>query len=1172
MSDRRGSDSLLSEELRVSSHYLRAANVELTAVTTVSSYMPTVRGLDVVRRMTRAISTPQSNRSWSLTGPYGTGKSSFALFLSALLSACDDPLRQTAFDALTELDEGLAHELDSALSSLPNASSNGFVIATATAQPEPVAHSILRALEVGIKRRWPTRRPSEVKEALDVAHRSPSASALTSLIAAVADRSPLLLLIDEFGKNLEQFTESRDPADLFVMQAIAEHAAAGGGTVLFVTLQHLAFDDYVRGATAVERREWSKVQGRFEDIAFIETADDAARLIAGVLDDSEASPKFRKARREWAEAAMPRLEELGLAARFAGGIDTVEACYPLHPLVVLALPELCARFGQHGRTMFTFLAGTEPKSLGDYLETARWSPRHLPTVGLEDIYDFFVANAARQASSSGSRWLEVESRVREAAGRPAADHELLKIVGVLNLVSQGGVLRAAAATIALAAGNGCESSTTTLDDLQRLASQGLVAYRSFADEYRLWQGSDFDLGAAVEIERERLAAVPTSQLLDRVQGSAFVVAGRHSQRVGMLRYFATTFVDSSASSQLARDDARADGLIVYFVGDPVDAKKLRADDMRPTIVVTTGSSGAVEAMVREVAALEAVETWPELAMDWVAAREVGERSSELKRKLEHALLKAYAPDTEGVTCWLVHAGKQERLDITKAGAGVSSVLSAVCDRIYSESPVVRNEMLARRELTSQGAKARRELITAMIDSSEVERLSMEGFGPERAMYEAFLRHTGVHACRSGVWSFGPPTKSDPLRSAYDGLIKTLEWSGENELTASDLFDVLRQPPFGLTDGPLPVLLVAALLSRRDDVALFQDGTFLPALTPDVAERLVKTPDRFRIKHFALTPERRRLLTSLADAMPGGAATGPSARNESLLRVVAPLLNLARRLPDAIRFADDLSPATTAVRDVLFSAKEPDELMFQDLPLACGLRPLRGAFTKAEGARFIDTLRNTVSELEDAYPTLLRWIGTSLARALSLDADVSVLRSDLQSVSRQIGDKLLDQKLQAFVFLASDTGLDDLGWLEAIGLALAEKPPVAWRPADRQSFEAGLLAVTSAVKRVQALHFESVVDATEGFVAQRHTVTHTDGHEDNLLMAADDTAVAAARPEVVQLIDALSAKGAHELNAFVMAFWAELTERELSASTVMIRPSRAALTAKSQRTAKQERNA
>ena len=38
-----------------------------------------------------------------------------------------------------------------------------------------------------------------------------------------------------------------------------------------MTFQHMAFDDYVVGASSKRRREWAKIQGRFEEIVFSNT-------------------------------------------------------------------------------------------------------------------------------------------------------------------------------------------------------------------------------------------------------------------------------------------------------------------------------------------------------------------------------------------------------------------------------------------------------------------------------------------------------------------------------------------------------------------------------------------------------------------------------------------------------------------------------------------------------------------------------------------------------------------------------------------------------------------------------------------------------------------------------------------------------------------------------------
>src|SRR5690606_39019144 len=145
--------------------------------------------------------------------------------------------------------------------------------------------------------------------------------------------------------------------DLFLLQEIAERSTGDSGMrVLTVTFQHLAFEDYVRGATATQQREWGKVQGRFEDIPFLESSDQGVLFAARVLDNSNASAGLGKRVRTWAAAAADKCLDLGLSRYLPESSTLLRASYPLHPLTLIVLPQLAARFGQHGRTLFGFLS------------------------------------------------------------------------------------------------------------------------------------------------------------------------------------------------------------------------------------------------------------------------------------------------------------------------------------------------------------------------------------------------------------------------------------------------------------------------------------------------------------------------------------------------------------------------------------------------------------------------------------------------------------------------------------------------------------------------------------------------------------------------------------------------------------------------------------------------
>ena len=175
--------------------------------------------------------------------------------------------------------------------------------------------------------------------------------------------------------------------------------------------------------------------------------------------------------------------------------EVVASCYPLHPLAALILPELCSRYGQHERTLFSFLAGPDPASAASFLATTEISDREpLPSLGLNSVYDYFVANGALAAMSSGrsSRWTEIAVRLRDIHGLSPQQTRMAKAVALLNLVSTTGTIRASSQVLSL---TDVESS----DTLAGLEAAGVVTYRDFADEYRIWQGTDVDLRRLLDV-------------------------------------------------------------------------------------------------------------------------------------------------------------------------------------------------------------------------------------------------------------------------------------------------------------------------------------------------------------------------------------------------------------------------------------------------------------------------------------------------------------------------------------------------------------------------------------------------------------------------------------------------------------------------------------------------
>ena len=99
--------SVLSKFVSVKRRYARSVNLErdFGIPDSLIGYIPTSRVIDCIERFLRATSLDNSVRAWTLTGSYGTGKSAFANFLSALCAPKGDQNHISAIQIIKQVEK-----------------------------------------------------------------------------------------------------------------------------------------------------------------------------------------------------------------------------------------------------------------------------------------------------------------------------------------------------------------------------------------------------------------------------------------------------------------------------------------------------------------------------------------------------------------------------------------------------------------------------------------------------------------------------------------------------------------------------------------------------------------------------------------------------------------------------------------------------------------------------------------------------------------------------------------------------------------------------------------------------------------------------------------------------------------------------------------------------------
>ena len=242
----------------------------------------------------------------------------------------------------------------------------------------------------------------------------------------------LLLVIDELGKFLEYAAQHPAQGDVFVLQTLAEFATRSEQTPLFfLTILHQAIEQYANKFAKSQQEEWAKVQGRFEDIAFVEPTEQVLRLIGSAIERTSES--------EQEDLSLPIEFDLKpnqlTKDEFS---ELLKNCLPLHPIVALVIDSIFRRFAQNERSLFAFLSSNEPYGLQNFLSTQHCNGTFSPLLSIANLYDYLKTNMGHRlyASRNGKKWAEIESALDRLPDPSSMQIQLIKTIGVLNIVGE----------------------------------------------------------------------------------------------------------------------------------------------------------------------------------------------------------------------------------------------------------------------------------------------------------------------------------------------------------------------------------------------------------------------------------------------------------------------------------------------------------------------------------------------------------------------------------------------------------------------------------------------------------------------------------------------------------------------------------------------------------------
>lgn len=995
--------------------------------------------------------------AFSLTGPFGTGKSAFVLNFLRLFSK-DRRLSTSARNSLAETADESTETLKtiSLLSDALPIVITGEQSSIKEVMAKGILNSIARQNIKAPSLRYISKLIKNGKTSeLDVS------KCLKDLarIARDNDFKTIILVIDEFGKLLEYAALHPKKSDIYALQQIAETRRAElSANFIFLNVLHQSFAGYARHLSQQSQNEWIKIQGRFCNLNMSERPEELSPLILASIAtrDTYGAGKINIDKKSKRRDQFEEHHSLQFMVPLLGRRDTKNLSvnsYPFNPLSIFTLPFLSKMAGQNNRSTFTFLSSNEPNSFGYFLDHT--DSDESSEITLDYLFDYFKHSAAQFGDNiSHRRWTEVEVAVERLNNPESTEAKVLKTIGVLNILQNPRVFPAREDLIQLA----FEGTATTKEDVRNaikiLIDKKIMVFRNFSQEYRIWEGSDFSIEEALAKRKETpVSSEDIIKHIEKIFPVKKIIARRHYEETGTLRVFAVRFLtlpqlqsldESNTVNKTYKSTAEGNLCIVATFTDDefIQGKEIaaRISKTLPSFSFhVTEPEPNIYNVVQEHIALEDIRASESiLANDPVAKKEVDDRLFESEHELRSLVDDTYwLFDKEFSLFW---NGQEEKLESQRA---LQKKLSSIFSAIFRKAPKNYNELLNRYFISGSVSSACNNIIEGIISARDKKCLGFEGFSAHATVYRLLYKQSGMHHEQlNGKYCFGKPTNTTWL-PFWEELNAYVATNNNKDIPLIDIIDTFTKPPFGIRPPVIQMALIAYLFTEGNGIQLFEEDSYVPEIRAVTLELIMKRPKLFYIRYSGQMEKTKPVIKALQETF---AFDSAKSSDSSLLSIIRDLYRIIRGLKQYSMQTREISPGAIAVRNEILRANKPEELLFSLLPEALSISR-DSVFSNPK--HFAVQLKIAIDDLTNSYDKLIQ----SSRKILEEQFDIgrSELRKSITKRAMSVSAIAEDLELKNFCLKATDATLKEELWIEKLIGSVALKPVESWSDADKKGF-------------------------------------------------------------------------------------------------------------------------
>lgn len=953
------------------------------------NYVVTPNAIQIYERIVN--SAEKSNKSFTLIGNYGTGKSTFLWALEKNL------IKEKIY---------FSNTLDS--------KSNSFDFIKLVGDNASLTDTLLKTLKL--------KEGSSNEIIAELEKRRVTSSKKSK---------GLVLIIDEFGKFLEFISKNKNNNDLYLLQLISEWANDDDKNVFFIISLHQSFISYSASLDLAEKLEWEKIKGRFVELLFNEPVEQLLFFASKKLDRFQL-PKKNEDSFNLLNKAIKNSNLIGF-----NELNTPELAKSLYPLDWLSaniLVNALQRYGQNERSLFTFLNDTTKFSInsfdGKFYSISNVFDYLVNTLGSE-IYSF--NNPHRAQWQTCFRSLERAELIEDIDYKLVT--ELIKTICLVTIFTKAGGLFDKK-FLSKYINHTSEFNDAAIDKtIDKLDKSGIIRFYKHSNKLNFLEGTDLDIEQELaDVSKEINYDFSVTEAISDLVDFPVILVKKNSFEKGTPRFFEFRILTSL--NNIINAEGALDGYINLLFDASIKEKDVKKSSLNTgsNLFVIYKNSKDIHNEIFTINKLKFLIN--KHKEDKNAIKLLHKELEYHKQQLEKFVLdNLFVSNDQNI--WFYN-GKEENI---KSKRALNETLSKICDIEFKHAPHYKNELVNKEFLSSQISTARKSFIRHLLNNESVENLGFpnDKFPPEKSIYITLAKDTGIHSKNTKLnhFTFSTPTDESfqPLWKECNAFLKSANSSRRN---LGELYEILSKAPFKLKKGFTEFWVPMFLIINREDFALFHETNgFIPYLTDDVLDLIHKSPTNYSIKSYDVTGLKVNLLESYKELVQVGDTE--LGTKSTFLSIFGNFLRFFRGLNEYTINTKRLSPKAISLREAIKTAKDPEDALFNQFPNALGFHSISINDDEEILKSYTYHIQDAIREIRSSYDALLDRIEEKIIHSFICETtDFENYKLEIQSRLNSVNLSLLGTE-QSIFYKRLISPLDDrASWLKSVADAALGK--------------------------------------------------------------------------------------------------------------------------------------